>query len=76
MENKETEERKQQIKKSANAYMKYTGMAFQIGGVILVGVLIGRKLDQYFETTRPLWTAGLALFCTIGAIYVTIKDEL
>ena len=76
MENKHTEEQKEQIRKSAKSYMKYTGMAFQIGGVILVGVLIGLKLDQYFETEQPLWTAGLALICTIGAIYVTIKDEL
>ncbi|MEM9886401.1 MAG: AtpZ/AtpI family protein [Bacteroidota bacterium] len=76
MENKDKTKQKAKIKKSANAYMKYTGMAFQIGGVILLGVLIGRQLDQYFQTERPFWTAGFALFCTIGAIYVTIKDEL
>jgi hypothetical protein len=51
-------------------------MAFQMGAVILAGVLIGRQLDKYFETEQPLWTAGCALFFTLAAIYYVVKDEL
>ncbi|MEM1327819.1 MAG: AtpZ/AtpI family protein [Bacteroidota bacterium] len=76
--NKPTSERSDDSspKKSTNAYLKYSGMAFQMGAVILVGVLIGRQLDKYFETEQPLWTAGCALFFTLAAIYYVVKDEL
>lgn len=56
--------------------MKYTGMAFQMGAVIFIGVMAGRKLDQHFATEQPIWTASLALFATLAAVYYTIKDEL
>jgi len=70
------DEKKEARKKAVDSYMKYTGIAFQMGGVILVGVLIGRKLDQYFEQEQPIFTAALALLAVIGAIYSVIKDTL
>ena len=55
------------------AYAKYSGMAFQLGGTIAIGALIGRKLDQYFGLEKPLLTALFALIATIGGIYLLVN---
>lgn len=57
-----------------DAYLKYSGMAFQMGIIILVGTLIGKKLDAYFQTERPYLTVVLALLSISAALYITLKD--
>ncbi|MBX2814772.1 MAG: AtpZ/AtpI family protein [Saprospiraceae bacterium] len=44
-----------------NAYLKYSGMAFQIIAYILVGIFLGDRLDKYFEMDQPVFTAILAM---------------
>ena len=63
-------------KKQANAYMKYSGMAFQMGVTIAIFSFIGQRLDSYFETSSPFWTAGFALFGVRVALYFLLKDVL
>jgi uncharacterized membrane protein YeaQ/YmgE (transglycosylase-associated protein family) len=58
----------------ADAYLKYSGMAFQMGIIILVGALAGQKLDSRFQTERPYFTVALSLLAIFGALYVTLKD--
>jgi uncharacterized membrane protein YfcA len=70
---------KQEPKPSANkkkfdAYLKYSGMAFQMGIIILLGTFAGKKLDAYFDTEQPLFTVFLALFSIFVALYVSLKD--
>lgn len=57
-----------------DAYLKYSGMAFQMGIIILIGALVGKKLDAYFQTERPYLTALMALLSILAALYVTLKD--
>lgn len=66
---------KDKLRKSANNYMKYSGMAIQMGAIILVGVLLGQKLDEYFQTD-PYITVAMALFSIFAALYSTLKDLL
>lgn len=54
--------------------MKYAGMTAQMGGTIVLGVLLGQWLDGYFETEKPIWTGVCALFFTIAAMYLVLKD--
>ena len=49
-------------------------MAFQMAAIILVFTLIGKRLDAYFEMEKPVWTAVLALFSVLAALYLTLKD--
>jgi hypothetical protein len=56
--------------------MKYSGMAIQMGVVILIGTYAGKQLDAYFETEKPFWTVGLALFSIFAALYLSLKDIL
>ena len=56
--------------------MKYSGMAFQIGIIILIGTFIGKKLDARFEMERPYLTIVFALISIFAALYLTLKDLL
>lgn len=58
----------------AQNYMKYSGMAIQMGAIILIGVWGGQKLDARFETETPWFTVGLSLFSIFAALYVVLKD--
>lgn len=58
-----------------NAYLKYSGMAFQMAGSILVFALLGRWLDGYFDTGQAL-TIVLTLIGVFGGMYVALKDFL
>ncbi|MFQ5446672.1 MAG: AtpZ/AtpI family protein [Saprospiraceae bacterium] len=56
--------------------MKYTGMAFQMGVLLAIGAFLGKKLDHYFQTERPYWTAAGVIFFLMAALYLTFKDLL
>jgi F0F1-type ATP synthase assembly protein I len=62
--------------KKGNNYLKYSGMAFQMVGTMLVGIFIGRWLDQKLATPQPYFTALFALVFTGAAIYLTLRDFL
>jgi F0F1-type ATP synthase assembly protein I len=54
-------------------YSKYSGLAFQMIAIILIGVFGGQKLDEYFNK-NSLFTVILATLSVILAIYFAIKD--
>ncbi len=55
-------------------YAKYSGMAFQMGLIILVGTFLGKKLDEYFQLERPYLTVLFALLSIFAALYLVLKD--
>jgi F0F1-type ATP synthase assembly protein I len=57
-------------------YMKYSGMAIQMGVILLIGVWIGQKLDLRFQTKTPWFTVAMSLFSIFAALYVVLKDLL
>lgn len=73
-EGKDNQEKKR--KGQANSYMRYTGMAFQMGATIFVGILLGQFLDRKMQTSRPYFTMLFAIVFTGAAVYLTIKDFL
>lgn len=62
-------------RKNLNDYARYSGMAFQMLGIILAGVISGWKIDQWIHT-KPLFTVILSLVSVFLAIYVVTKDLL
>ncbi|PHN07231.1 hypothetical protein CRP01_07600 [Flavilitoribacter nigricans DSM 23189 = NBRC 102662] len=54
--------------------MKYSGMAIQMGVIILIGTYSGMWLDEKFQTNTPWFTVGLALLSIFAALYVSLKD--
>ena len=70
----ESADAKNKNRRKVDAYLKYSGMAFQMGIIILVGTYAGQKLDEYFQSSQPYWTVFLALFSIFAALYVVLKD--
>jgi F0F1-type ATP synthase assembly protein I len=66
-------ERREALRRDSQSYMKYSGMAFQMIGILLFFVLGGKYLDVYFDTSPYL----LLLGCLLGiglALYIPLKD--
>ena len=64
-------------KKPNNDLAKYSGMAFQMGITIALGVWGGMKLDEKFPVTRfPLFTIILSLLSVFAAMYFVIRDVM
>lgn len=63
-----------QRKATSNAYLKYSGMAFQMGITILIGALLGRQLDRYMHTPQPWFTVVCSLLAIFAALYISLKD--
>lgn len=56
------------------SYAKYSGIAFQMVAIILIGVFGGVKLDEYLNLNFPVFTVVFSLLSVFLAIYYVIKD--
>jgi F0F1-type ATP synthase assembly protein I len=65
---------KSRLNKNLSGFAKYTGMAFQMLGIILVAVWGGSKLDHVTGNKTPVFTIILSLLGVFAAIYIAIKD--
>lgn len=54
-------------------YSRYTGIAFQMIAVLLLGVFGGIKLDAYFETS-PILTVALTVFSVFAAMVMVVRE--
>jgi F0F1-type ATP synthase assembly protein I len=62
--------------KGLRDFAKYSGLAFQMFGIILVTVWGGVKLDKLTGWHTPVFTIVLSLLGVFAAIYTAIKDFL
>ncbi|HEY4651035.1 MAG TPA: AtpZ/AtpI family protein [Pontibacter sp.] len=53
-------------------YLKYSGIAFQMIGVLVIAAWIGMKLDEYFATQNPWFTIGLLVVGVISSMLLVI----
>ncbi len=74
MESSKQEEELNKVKRKTDSYLKYSGMATQLMVLIFVAVWIGKKIDGYFHTEKPWFTAGLVLFFFTGWFYQLYRD--
>ncbi len=63
-------------KPPTNNYLKYSGMAFQMGAVITLGVFGGIKTDAWLQLKTPIFTLVFSLLGVGIGIYLAIKDFL
>ncbi|MCH7536149.1 MAG: AtpZ/AtpI family protein [Bacteroidetes bacterium] len=61
-------------KRSSFNALRYSGLAFQMMALILVGVFGGMELDKFFNTSFPLFTLSLSLLSIFASIYFLVKD--
>ncbi len=60
-------------KGSANNFIKYSSLAFEMGIMIFGGAFGGNWLDKHFGNKTPWFTIGLSLFAVIGSMYLVIS---
>jgi hypothetical protein len=60
--------------KNLNDWARYTGLAFQMFGIIFVTVWGGSKLDKLTGWKTPVFTIILSLLGVFAAIYTAVKD--
>jgi F0F1-type ATP synthase assembly protein I len=72
LNNKETKKKKSRL----NNYARYSGIAFQMLVIILLGVWGGVKLDEWVEFQFPVFTVVFSILAVILSIYYVVKDLL
>ncbi|MGB1248250.1 MAG: AtpZ/AtpI family protein [Chitinophagales bacterium] len=60
-------------KEPSKDFLKYSGLAFQMGATIAIGIALGIFLDNKFDTGKMFTTVCSLLFVVAG-IYLGIKD--
>jgi F0F1-type ATP synthase assembly protein I len=60
--------------KQPNPYIKYSSLAIQMAVTIGLAAWGGRKLDQHFHTSKPVFTIVLCLAGIVAALYLVLKD--
>jgi F0F1-type ATP synthase assembly protein I len=60
--------------KGLQDFGRYSGIAFQMIGIILVTVWGGVKLDKLTGWHTPVFTIVLSLFGVFASIYIAVKD--
>ena len=70
----EKKNRRAQRQKQLDAYVKYSGLAFQMAALILLGYWVGRKLDKVFGLSFPAFTIALILIFLSLSFYSLIKS--
>ena len=59
-------------KKSAG-FLRYSGMATQMLGTILIFTYAGYKLDEWQQNKIPVWTLILSLTSIAASLYLLIR---
>lgn len=70
----EKQKSKKPLIKKGSDVIKYSGLAFQLAIYIIIGVFIGKYLDEQLANERPILTALCAIFFLAAGGYVSLKD--
>ncbi len=56
----------------AKPYLKYSGLAFQMIGVMVLAAWGGMALDEHFGTKNPWFTIGLLVAAVVASMMLVI----
>ncbi|GAB1398135.1 hypothetical protein MASR1M65_29150 [Saprospiraceae bacterium] len=59
---------------SAQVVLQYSGMAFEMLVIILVGWFIGKTADEFFKFSKPVFAIIFILIFTMYSLYRIIKS--
>jgi len=57
-------------------YIRFSGIAIQMGVVIAAGALGGQWLDEKQGNDFPIWTLVLTLFAIFASLYKVIREVI
>lgn len=58
------------------SYAKYSSIAIQMLAIILIGVFLGIKIDEWLAWKFPVFTTTFSILSVFLAIYYVIRDLL
>jgi ATP synthase protein I len=61
-------------RRRSDRFLRFTGMAMQMGLIIAAGVWGGIRLDQIFANNSHIWTLSLSLLSVGLAMFLVIRD--
>lgn len=74
MENQQKTPKNPLPRKQLSNYLKYSGLAFQMIGAIIITGWLGSFIDKQVQNEKPIWTLVLMLFGVVTSIYLLIKS--
>jgi len=73
---KHHQSQKKQPKKQLHKYARFSGIAFQMIVIIVLGAYAGRKLDEAYPNENQLFTIICLLLAVAISMYYVIKQVL
>lgn len=70
----EDQNKKKQQLNQLNTYVKYSGLGFQMIGIIGLFTFVGYKIDESLNSKTPLITGLLSLVGVIISLYIVFKS--
>ena len=63
-------------RKPLNNYLRFSGVAIQMGAIIGLGAWGGSSLDSHYHITTKLFTIILTLIGVAASLYLVIKEVI
>lgn len=60
--------------KQTKGYLKYTGLAFQMAGVVVFAIILGQWIDRKLLLSKPYFTILLVGIFFSGFMYKLYKE--
>lgn len=57
-------------------YLRFSGLAIQMGAIIGLGAWGGMSLDEHYQTSNKVFTISVTLFAIAASLYLVIKDVI
>ena len=67
---------KPEKKDNLKSYMKYSGLAFQMIGALVLAAWGGQKLDEYMGNKNPWATIILMVVAVVASVYLVIVSVI
>jgi F0F1-type ATP synthase assembly protein I len=65
---------KKPLPRPSSDYLRYSGLAFQLIALILIGVWLGGKIDAWQQSEQPIWTAIFSLLFVCAGMYQLFRE--
>ena len=62
--------------KPHNSYLRFSGVAIQMGAIIGLGAWGGSALDTHYQISNKIFTITLILFAVASSLYLVIKEVI
>lgn len=62
--------------KQLSSYVRFSGIAVQMGAIIGLGAWGGSSLDKKFNFDKPIFTIVLSLLGVAIALYIVIREVI